>query len=270
MTATYQRDDLSQRTALSKSALTAFEMCQSQAWFGKHYRLPLIPQERITFGSAVDAAVEQAIRYISDGKPIDNDACLALAESIIERDGTEVDIDEVDKALTRFVVEVAGHYDFRGVRLQERISGELPDLGEVDGHPDVWLADSRIFDVKTAKRVKPDEPTLELGFYALLGQAVRLEPVPSVGYWTWVRTAKPSWQRLEWPVTPELLRWTVENAASYVRATRIDDQINERKDTPENWSMTGGPKLGRSSCLTCQYSPMCPKAWREEGSDVAA
>lgn len=270
MTALVKRDDLSLRTALSKSALTGFDICASKSWFDIHYRLPLIPDEKITFGSAVDAAVETAIKFLRSEQTVDEVTCLAAAQECIDRDGVEVSIDEVEHAVLRFMVEVAPHFDFRFARTQEHITGELPDLGPVDGHPDVWLADGRIFDVKTSKREKPAERTLELGFYALIGQEYSGKPVPAVGYWTWARTSRPHWQMLEFPVTDELLRQTVEKAAAFVRAKRADEMLNAKAATPVNWSMTGGPKFGASSCHTCQYAPMCAIAPRDaEVSDAA-
>lgn len=265
-----KRDDLSTRTALSKSALTGFDICATKAWHDLHHRLPLIPDEKITFGSAVDAAVEAAITYLRMEQPVDEAVCLAAAQEVIDRDAVAVDLDEVERALTAFMVQVAPHYDFRFARTQEHITGELPDLGEVDGHPDVWLADGRIFDVKTAKREKPDEVTLELGFYALTGADHSGKPVPSVGYWTWARTSRPHWQVLEFPVTDELLRWTVEKAAAYVRAKRADAVLNAKAATPVNWAMTGGPKFGSSSCASCQYAPQCAIAIRGDSNVEAA
>lgn len=270
MTTLVKRDDLSARTALSKSTLTGFDICASKSWFDLHFRLPLIPDEKITFGSAVDAAVEAAIKYLRMGHTIDEEVCLSAAAEVIERDGVAVDLDAVAKALILFVAQVAPHYDFRHARLQEHIVGELPDIGEVDGHPDVWLADGRIFDVKTSKRAKFDERTVELGFYALTGAEYSGAPVPAAGYWTYVRTTRPYWQILEFPVTPEWLRWTVEKAAAFVRAKRADEVLNRGATAPLNWSFTGGPKYGSASCGTCQYSPMCSIAIRGESTDDAA
>ena len=264
------RDDLSQRTALSKSALATFDYCQTESWFNKHYRLPLIPQEKITFGSATDAAVEAAIKYLRMGQPIDEAVCLEAAAFVVERDGVEIEMAEVEKALVLFVAQVAPHFDWTLCRLQERLSGEIPHLGEVDGHPDLWLSDNRIFDVKTSARGKPDEPSLELGFYALLAQEVAGMPVHEVGYLTYVRSKRPYWEIKRYAVTDELLRWTVEKAAAYVRASRADDRLNAKtKDAPVNWSMTGGPTYV-SKCLTCNYAPMCSIARRGEDNADAA
>jgi len=262
------RDDLSGRTALSKSTLTAFDLCPTQAWHDLHHRLPLIPSERITFGSAVDAAVEAAITYLRMEQPVDLAVVMAAAAEPIARDGTAVDLLDVEAALDRWMVTVAPGYDFRYARLQERISGEHPDLGPVDGHPDVVLADGRIFDVKTSARAKPEEPTLELGFYALIGREMAGIAAPSVGYWTYVRTTRPYWQTLEFPVTPELLRWTVAKAAAYVRARRADEMWNAGAEVPENAAMTAGPRWS-GMCADCQYAPVCELAVRGSSDDAA-
>ena len=56
------RDDLSQRTALSKSQLAVADICGQKAWLEIHHRRPFIPDEKVTFGAAVDATVESVIR----------------------------------------------------------------------------------------------------------------------------------------------------------------------------------------------------------------
>ena len=59
------REDLSQRTWLSKSQLNTADMCGQKAWLEIHHRRPFIPTEQTTFGSAVDAAVEQDLAHAS-------------------------------------------------------------------------------------------------------------------------------------------------------------------------------------------------------------
>ena len=86
------RDDLSARTALSKSTLTEFDVCATKAWHSLHHRAPLIPDEKITFGSAVDAAVEQAIGYLRSAQAIDEPVCMAAAHEVIKRDEVDVHI----------------------------------------------------------------------------------------------------------------------------------------------------------------------------------
>lgn len=260
------RDDLSQRTVLSKSALTQFDMCQTAAWYDLHDRKPLIPNERITFGSAVDAAVEQIAKSLRDTGTADIGAAIAAATEVIERDEVEVNLDDVERAAERFVLEVAGHRDWDGVATQPNVIVNLPDLGEISTHPDLVYGDNTIDDVKTSKRAKAEEPTLELGFYAIAMEAFTGLPVERVGYLTWVRVSRPYWQRVEFPVTDELRRWTRERAGAYVRAKKADELLNRKAEYPRNFSFPGGPAF-RSMCEGCQYAPAnggeCASAFRE-------
>ena len=263
------REDLSQRTVLSKSALTSFDMCQQIAWFDIHARKPLVPNERITFGSAVDAAVEMIVKQIRDDGAVNLGPVMEAAQEIVTRDETEVDLDEVEKAASRFVVEIVGTRDWEGVATQPNIIVNLPDLGEISTHPDIVYANNDVDDVKTSKRAKADEPTLELGFYALAVEAFDGRPVEKVGYLTWVRTTRPYWQTVRFPVTDELKRWTRERAGAYVRAKKADELLNKGQELPRNFSFPGGPAFS-SMCEGCQYAPRnggeCVIAYRGESA----
>ena len=256
MTALVERPDLSARTILSKSALVTADLCGSKAWYEIHDRRKLIPAENITFGSAVDAGVEQILTMRRAGLSIDERRFMSAAAEIATRDDIEVDLDEIERALSQFVLVVMPNYDFGFCALQLAIREDLDGLGEAEGHPDVVLQDGSIFDVKTSKRSKPADAaatSIELGFYALLAEAEG-GTVPRVGYWTWVRTAKPMWQTLETPVTDEMRRRAYELAAAYMRAKRADEILNRKADTPQNFTFPSGPKnLGL--CGTCQYNP---------------
>jgi hypothetical protein len=92
--------------------------------------------------------------------------------------------------------------------------------------------------------------------------------VPEVGYWTWVRSSRPYWQQVSFPVTDELRRWTVEKAASYIRAKRADEVLNRDAAEPTNYTFTAGP-MNRSLCGTCQYAPTCAIAWKGAADDAA-
>jgi hypothetical protein len=261
------RPDLSRRTVLSKSALITFDMCQTQSWFSLHDPRPLIPNERITFGSAVDAAVEMIVAALRSGQTVPMQTVMAAADEVIARDDVAVDRDEVEKAAEDFVVQVAPHYDFAFARTQASIDITLPDLGDCGGHPDIVLRTNDVFDVKTAKRAKPEEPTVELGFYALLVETETGKPVEKVGYWTRVRVSKPYWQVLEFPVTDELRRWTRERAGAFVRAKKADTIWNAKSAKPINVSFGGGPKFP-TLCSDCAYAPAnggpCALAYRGE------
>lgn len=259
------RDDLSYRTVLSKSALTTFDLCQQKSWFEIRDRRPLIPSERITFGSAVDAAVEQIVSSLRAGLPVQMPRIMAAAAEVVARDDVGVDLEEVEHAAERFVL-IAANYDFAFCRTQPSIDITLPELGDVNTHPDIVLRNNDVWDVKTAKRAKPEEPSLELGFYAICVEAETGKPVERVGYWTWVRTNRPYWQVLSFPVTDELRRWTKERALGYVRAKKADETINKKAATPVNYSFPGGPRYA-SLCSDCAYNPAnggpCAMAMRE-------
>lgn len=251
------RPDLSQRTTLSKSALVAAGLCGAKAWFDIHERRPIVRSEKITFGSAVDAAVEQVLTAVRAGVPIEQDRYMAAAEEVVARDEVEVDLEDVDRAATRFVIEVLPKYDFALCGLQVTLREDLDGLEEAEGHPDVRLHDGSLWDVKTAAKSKPADAaatSVELGFYALLSEAERRLPVPRVGYWTWVRVTRPYWQILEAPVTDEMRRRTFELAAAYVRAKKADALLNRNAETPLNFTFPSGPK-NLSLCSSCQYSP---------------
>ena len=260
------RDDLSQRTVLSKSALTTFEWCQQQAWFDIHDRKPMIPNERASFGSAVDAAVEQVIKGIQAGA-VDLNVAMAAAEEVVGDNEVGVDLDEVEKAASRFVIEVAQHKDFTDATTQPNVIVNLPDLGEISTHPDIVYADGSIDDVKTAKQSKQDQRTLELGFYGLAVEAFTGQPVPTVGYLTWTRTSKPHWQILSFLFTDEYKRWARERAGAYIRAKKADEVLNRNAELPRNFSFPGGPAFA-GLCDGCQYNPAnggtCAMALQEE------
>lgn len=265
------REDLSQRTALSKSTLAQFDLCQTKSWYGLHSPLPFVPNEKVTFGSAVDAGVEVIVQALAKGEAPDLGQASAAAVFCIERDGTEVDILEVQFALAQFVSGVAPHFEWGDAVTQASVTATLDGLGECNGHPDIILGDGRVWDVKTSARTK-EVPSLELGFYALLMEAHSGIQVPSVGYMNFVRAKRPYWQVDSAPVTDELRRWTYERSASYVRAKQADDLLNSKTDEPRNFSFPGGPKFD-GLCSDCPYSPAlggpCAMTFLREVSDVA-
>lgn len=251
---TVVRDDLSQRTGLSKSALNTFDMCGNKAWLEIHHRAPFIRNPDVTFGSCVDAGAELAIRYARAGQEADLDRMNEAAREVMERDEIEVRPEEVDMALSHFVEDVLPARDWSLAQTQVHLHVPLFDWGEVDGHPDILLP-GEVVDVKTSKRSKDTARTVELGLYALMVEEETGEPVKQVGYVTWVRrTRTPAW---EWTVaefTDDLRLWTRERVSGYVRAKRADELLNRRAVEPVNWTMTAGPRNG-GLCRTCQYNP---------------
>lgn len=265
------RPDLSQRTALSKSALVQFDLCQTKSWFAIHDPKPFVPKPKVTFGSAVDAAVEVLISYARSGQTPDWVRAMNSADEVIIRDGLSADAvgyEEVGEAVHAFVRDVLPQFDWSYCRTQASITEDLDELGETNGHPDIILADNRVYDVKTAARAK-DLPSVELGLYALLVEAETGKPVPAVGYMTWVRTKMPRWQVIEAPVTDEMRRWAYEHAAAYVRARKADALLNAKAERAANYSMTGGPKFD-GLCGDCEWAPAnggpCLIAKEEGGS----
>lgn len=265
------REDLTHRTALSKSVLGTFDLCQTKAWLSIHDPRPFVPNEKVVFGSAVDAAVEVVVTYARMGEAPDLERATAAAEEVIARDGVEVDILEVQKAIAGFATDVLPKFDWSFARTQASISEVLDGLGECNGHPDLVLSDGRIYDVKTSARAK-DVPSVELGFYALLVESETAKEVPAVGYLNWVRLKRPYWQIVEAPVTDELRRWTYERAAAYVRAHKADALLNAKTERASNYSFPGGPKFD-GLCGDCPWNPTyggtCLIALREEVADVA-
>lgn len=258
MAALVLRPDLSQRTVLSKSAVTAAEWCQTRAWFDLHERRPTIQTERLVFGSCLDAATEQLMATARAGLPITEAKPLLAAEEVLLRSEVAVDLTEIATACDRFSRDVMPSYDFALCGLQAELHEDVEGIGEVEGHPDVRLADGSIFDVKSAKKRKYDtdaQTSAELGLYALLSEAETGKPTPRVGYWTWVRTAKPGWQILEAPVTDEMRRRTRAIVSAYVRAKAADELLNRNAKTPLNFTFTGGPKFS-GLCADCAYSPV--------------
>lgn len=247
-----QREDLTTRTALSKSVLASFDMCPTKTWFGIHDPRPFVTNEKVEFGSALDAAVEVCVKYASSGQSVDLPRAWAAADEVVARNDVGVDIGEVRNAIGSFVAEVMPRYDWTRAVTQSSITTDLEGLGTCNGHPDIILGDGRIFDLKTSARAK-DVPSVELGFYALLVESTGRE-VPAVGYLNYVRLKSPVWYLPEVPVTDELRRWAYENAAAYVRAKKADERLNTKAVEPGNYSMTGGPKFD-ALCKDCPYNP---------------
>jgi hypothetical protein len=273
MVALVTRPDLSQRTALSKSALQTFDLCQQKAWFSIHDPRPFVANEKVSFGSAVDAGVEVILTAARAGQTIEEARYMAAAEEIIARDDAGVSADEVGNALFMFGGAILPHVDWSFCRLQAHVNEDIAGLGEVDGHPDIILSTNAVRDVKTAARAKPSDPPLELGIYALLVEAETGKPVPDVGYYCWVRSQKPYWQAIDYPVTPEYRRWTTERVAAFVRAKKADEVLNRKAQVPQNFSMPGAPAF-RSLCDECPWNPAlggpCQLAFRGETTDATA
>lgn len=266
------RPDLSQRTALSKSALNAFELCQTKSWFEIHDKRPFVPNEKVSFGSAVDAGVEKVIEDIRDGRPVDEAKAFGAAAEIIVRDDAQVDFLLVESAIRTFQSQAAPAFDFTDVALQVHLNIELDGLGEIDGHPDIILSTNAPWDVKTGAP-KDTAETPELGLYGLMVEATTGQTVPEVGYVYYNRKlVTPKWGIVRAPFTDEYRRWAYERAAAFVRAKRADALLNSRLEVPMNFSFSGGPRFD-GLCNDCPYSPAlggpCAMVLNREVPDVA-
>ena len=252
------RPDLSERTGFSKSAFSEFEWCQQASWWSKHERRPVIPNPRMTFGSAVDAGVEVLVKAAAAGEPLDFDRAFRSAKDAIEGGGVEIDEDEANYAIERYAVEIIPNHDWHLAVTQRHLHVTLDGIGEVDGHPDILLP-GEVWDVKTSTRNRETAKTVELGTYALMVEEDTGHPVTRVGYFTWVRRVRtPAWQELSYVVDDEFREWTRARWGGYVRANAVDDLMNARAAAlgmePVNYSFPGGPVNG-DRCRTCQYSP---------------
>ncbi len=258
MIAVAVRPDLSARTDLSKSALATFDLCSWKAWHAIHHRLPVIPNERMTFGSAVDAGVEAVIvQQRAYGAVTDMGIAYSAAAQVILRDDTGVNFGEVETAILAFVDDVIPKHDWALCSTQHAIAIEMPGWGPVSGHPDIILHDGTVLDVKTAAKQKNADAvatSVELGFYALAREVETGTRPERVGYLVWVRLKKPYWQQLVVPVTPQMLAHARVTADGYTRARKADAALNAKAETPINWAFNGGPKFA-GLCGDCEYAP---------------
>ena len=256
MTLAVVRPDLSQRTALSKSALGTFDFCNAKAWFEIHDRRPMLPSEKLSFGSALDAATEALIVGERDGR----DATQAVADAIVyveERDEIALDHEELTRAIDGFQ-ELMLKFDWTGVATQPSLWATIPGIGEVNGHPDIVLAHNDIWDVKATgtkkKAQKKPLPSAELGLYALLLEHAHGVTVNETGYFTWLRNGSGHWEPQRQPVDDELRRWSWEQLRRFAAVKALDAQLNEGADEPTNTVFAGGPKFS-GLCSDCQYAP---------------
>ena len=254
------RPDLSNRVGLSKSLLTAFDLCNAKAWNSKWHRRPFIPNPKVAFGNAVDAGVETLVTYHRMGQEPDMSRAFESGLEAGSKDGIDIDYAEVNGALEDWEAKVAPYFVFTHAITQHHFHLPLEDWGEADGHPDLILPadEDNIYDVKTAGRRKETARTLELGFYALAREAETGRPVREVGYMTRVRLVKPFWQVVTTFVDDAFRNWTRARVSAFVRADRLDDLVQARRAAhdlaPQNQTMPGGPK-NNGLCFGCEYSP---------------
>jgi CRISPR/Cas system-associated exonuclease Cas4 (RecB family) len=249
-----ERPDLSTRTALSKSAVTGWDLCPTKAGYELTERRPLIMNEKISFGSALDRATEALVIGRREGWR-ESKALQAATDgidSISERDGIPLPADELSRAVRGFWGEVTPQFDWKGAETQPEIRATIEGLGEVEGHPDIVLGPMPM-DVKSS-RYRKDLPSVELGLYAILLEEARGVQVQNAYYLTWVRSGRGRWEIQRWPITSEARRWTWARVHQYAQAIATK-------------SFLGAPKYP-SLCNDCPYSPAnegpCEIAWNGE------
>lgn len=235
------RPDLSERTMLSKSAVVGWDLCPTKAGFELTERRPLIPNEKISFGSALDAACEALVIGKREGWPEMRAMAAAVdgIDFVVARDNIELPLAELTTAYRGFWNEVMPQFDWTGAETQPEVSAVIPGLGEVQGHPDIIL-DGMPMDVKSS-RYKKDLPSVELGLYAILIEEARQIEVPAAYYLTWVRSGRGRWEIQRWDITGEARRWTWARVNQYARAKELGVFL-------------GAPKFP-GLCSDCQYAP---------------
>ncbi len=247
------RPDLTERVALSKSAVVGWDLCPTKAGYELTERRPLLPNEKITFGSALDAACEALIVAHREGWPEDKAfrAAFDAVDYISKRDEIELDAAEVTRAVKGFRADVLTirAFPWAEAELQPELNAEIAGLGPVNGHPDV-IFPAGPWDIKTS-RYKKDLPSVELGLYAILLEEARGIEVTEAGYLTWVRSGKGRWEVQPWPITSEARRWAWARVNQYARVR-------------EAGAFFGAPKFP-GLCADCAYNPAnggpCEIAW---------
>jgi hypothetical protein len=274
------------RTGISKSLITSTALCGRKGWFSEHVRLPdgsrvpwILP-ERVAFGAALDEAVLSiafAERTNTSWNPYE---VLADGMGAVRGKKTEPGIDwlkfedDLKIAIDLFVFDVLRHgsseaplVDFHGSKLQG-LDGESLRVGDLIGTPDFILSgDTRpngrtlILDLKASSRSKSEKDlrSAELSYYAWLWAAYTKGDLPDVGYLTYVRKTKPTYQLLTGSVTSAQLLLAEE----YVKTTRSIMSAGAQEDVA----------FSTNFCGSCEWRKPNPDAGFEGcsvGSLVAA
>lgn len=250
------RPDLSKRTALSKSEITTAYWCELQSFHARSDPRPWKPSPDMTFGSALDAAVEIAIVALRSEQAIPIDRCLAAATEMALRDDNPVNLDEVELAVEQFGVVVAPQFDWRTAQVQPTIRVSIDGLGECEGHPDI-IVGSTILDVKAAGKAKSAESIYfapELGFYVALRERETGEPLEKVGYLSWLRLKRPMWQVLVVDVTDDLRAEGMTYALRQIQRRKLIDTVAAKHADPTAYF--SGPRFD-SKCLDCAWNDVC-------------
>ena len=232
---------------------------------------PWLVTESMTFGSAIDAAVEIAVTALRAGMSIPLDRCMAAATEVALRDDNPVSLDEVERAAELFGVSVAPEFDWSHAQTQQTVRVPIDGLGECEGHPDLLMPDP-ILDVKTSTRPKSEADVYfgsELGFYALLRERDTGEPVQRVGYLTWVRLKKPYWQVLVVDVTDDLRAKAMTRARRQLHIRKLSDTVSEkgptrRSTSPARASIRSALSARGKTCVKWASAGCVGSEWRKK------
>ncbi|NBW12950.1 MAG: hypothetical protein EBR82_33510 [Caulobacteraceae bacterium] len=263
------------RTGISKSLITSTALCNRKGWFAEKIRtadggrLPLVANERIAFGSALDEAILFIVEAVRVNEQWAIDEALARGvRAAMDRpnDGT-IDwpkfSDELWTALRLFVEDILGGgvnaplVDFHGALLQgingDSIRVNTRAFGEVIGTPDFIIsgktrANGRdlVLDLKSGARAKSERDlrSAEMAFYAYLYAQKWGGDLPDVGYLTFIRTKVPRFQIITGTATADHLRI----AEAYIATTKSV----VARDTADEVGFT------TSFCGSCEWAKPNP------------
>lgn len=261
MTGLVTRPDLTTRTALSKSEISTGEWCGIQGFYARTQPRKWNVTPEMTFGSAIDACVELAVKALRAGQAIPHEIFQRVGAEIAVKDDNPVDLDELTKAMRQFENAVAPMFDWSNALLQHTISVEIDGLGACEGHPDI-ICDDLILDVK-AKDKSVNENAIrfssELPFYAVIRMRETGDPITRIGYLVWVRTQSPKWQAVTVDVTDDVLAEGMARARRQVNLRRLIDTVASRGADPAEFFK--GPAFD-SKCLTCAWADICETGQR--------
>jgi hypothetical protein len=226
------------RVGISKSLVTSTALCGRKGWFSEKIRLedgsrlPFIAPERVAFGSALDESIliiAEALRANQSWNEKDVvDQGLFAARSRQTEEGIDWEIfhAQLEAAVKIFVYDVIEPelVTFRDVYLQG-LDGESLKVEGLIGTPDFifrkWNGEvgaTMVLDLKASARSKSakDLRSAEMAFYSYLWSRYSAGELPGIGYLTYVRTKRPTYQLITGKATGEHLLL----AEQYLAATR--------------------------------------------------
>ena len=226
------------RVGISKSLVTATALCGRKGWYSEKIRLedgsrlPFIAPERVAFGSALDEAILIIVEAFRSNHPWNEkdvvDQGLFAARSRPTEEGIDWGIfhAQLEAAIKIFVYDVLEPelVTFRDVYLQG-LDGESLKVEGLIGTPDFifrkWNGaegGTMILDLKASARSKSAKDLLsaEMAFYSYLWSRYSAGELPGVGYLTYVRTKRPTYQLITGKATADHLLL----AEQYLAATK--------------------------------------------------